>query len=380
MKRTIWSVILVIVFAFCLTACGCEHEWKDATCTAPKTCTLCDATEGEVAPHQWQDATCLAPMTCKDCGATEGDVADHVWKEATCTAAKTCETCGETEGEALGHTWADATCTEPKTCSVCAEQEGEALGHKSGNWTVDKEATCTETGSESSVCSVCGETVSQEIAMLEHTPGEWEVKVAATITKDGTEIQRCTACETELDSRSYELPPFDYTKLKSKWRFSYDEFDKSWKYFAQYDKPYSNADEFINIIVFSEEGGARVSDFEIRAGLSWKGVDKDREQWVVEGLEVLVDGKVYSFTMTESSYKTFSYSVLYNDTSYQFIQDVAAANTLKVKIYYDGHGTTELDLGSNPFKAFCKDVVDYNLWAYYTPSLGLSNSDTTTVR
>ncbi|MCM1135447.1 MAG: hypothetical protein NC400_07705 [Clostridium sp.] len=73
----------------------------------------------------------------------------HDWQEATCTEPKTCSKCGETEGEALGHTWEEATCTEPKTCGVCKETEGEALGHNLS------EATCWE----AAVCSVCGETV-----------------------------------------------------------------------------------------------------------------------------------------------------------------------------------------------------------------------------
>lgn len=77
MKRTI-MVILVIALAFCLTACGCKHEWREATC--------------------------LEPKTCKNCGATEGDVADHAWEEATATTPKTCKVCKATEGEALGYT------------------------------------------------------------------------------------------------------------------------------------------------------------------------------------------------------------------------------------------------------------------------------------
>jgi len=48
--------------------------------------------EGEVTP----------PVEC-----------EHEWSDATCTAPKTCSKCGETEGEALGHTYVDGT------CSVC---------------------------------------------------------------------------------------------------------------------------------------------------------------------------------------------------------------------------------------------------------------------
>ena len=77
--------------------------------------------------------------------------------DATCTAPKTCSVCKATEGEALGHTWVNATCTTPKTCSVCGATEGAALGHIE---VIDaaKTPTCTETGlTEGKHCSVCGE-------------------------------------------------------------------------------------------------------------------------------------------------------------------------------------------------------------------------------
>ena len=66
-------------------------------------------------------------------GGSEETPCEHDWSDATCTAPKTCSICGETEGEALGHSWNNATCTEPKTCSVCGETEGEALGHNYEN-------------------------------------------------------------------------------------------------------------------------------------------------------------------------------------------------------------------------------------------------------
>lgn len=34
------------------------HTWVDATCTAPKTCSVCAVTEGEVANHNYQSGTC----------------------------------------------------------------------------------------------------------------------------------------------------------------------------------------------------------------------------------------------------------------------------------------------------------------------------------
>ena len=56
----------------------CEHNWADATCTAPKTCTVCGATDGEALGHSFAPATCTAPKTCA-CGATEGEALGHTY-------------------------------------------------------------------------------------------------------------------------------------------------------------------------------------------------------------------------------------------------------------------------------------------------------------
>lgn len=92
-------------------ATECSHSWKDATCTVPKTCTKCGATEGNAAEHSWSDATCTAAKTCTKCGATEGDAAGHNWSNATCIAPKTCTKCGATEGSTAGHNYSDGACT-----------------------------------------------------------------------------------------------------------------------------------------------------------------------------------------------------------------------------------------------------------------------------
>lgn len=374
MKRTI-LMIMAVVFAFCLTACGCEHEWNEATCTAPKTCKLCEATEGEVKAHQWQDATCTEPKTCKDCGATEGDVGGHVWEDATCTTAKTCSVCKETEGEALGHQWVDATCTEAKTCSVCSEKEGEPLGHTASSWTVEKEATCSEVGSESSVCDVCGETATREIPTLEHTPGEWQVKVKATLTSNGTEAQKCAVCDKELETRSYELAPFDIKPLKTKSTFKYDEFTKSWKYYKTYDNRYSDATESITIIVFSEDNGTNIEDIELRAGLYWK--DAAKENWDIDTVQFIVGEKIYSCKMTAKSDSPMAYTFLASDTSYQMIKDMAEASSIKAKISYVSGFSTEMKVGSS-LKSICQDIVKYNMWDYYSNGYLISR-DTTRV-
>ena len=122
------------------------HTWTEATCTTPKTCSVCGTTEGEVKAHTWADATCTAPKTCTTCGATDGAAKGHTWTDATCTAPKTCSVCGATDGAAKGHTWTDATCTAPKTCSVCGAADGEAKGHTWADATTEAPKTCTVCG------------------------------------------------------------------------------------------------------------------------------------------------------------------------------------------------------------------------------------------
>ena len=174
-----------------------DHQWKDATCTEPKTCVICGAVEGDPLGHNWQEATCTEPKTCSVCGATDGDPLGHDWVFVSCTEPRTCSVCGATESEAPGHDWKDATCTEPRTCSVCGETEGEPLGH---TW---KEATCTEP----KTCSICHVT---EGEALGHTPGQ-EVKeneIAPTCEENGSyeNVVTCEVCHAELSREKHEIP------------------------------------------------------------------------------------------------------------------------------------------------------------------------------
>lgn len=86
-------------------------------------------------------------------------VCHHDWKEATCTTPKTCSKCGKTEGESLSHKWQQATCTKPKTCERCGETDGNALGHKEGNWETVSVASINESGQDVKKCTICREII-----------------------------------------------------------------------------------------------------------------------------------------------------------------------------------------------------------------------------
>ena len=72
-------------------ATECSHSWKDATCTAPKTCTKCGATEGSTAKHNYSDGACTV------CGAEDPNVpfTGNVW------VTKIVRTGSSEEGEVL---------------------------------------------------------------------------------------------------------------------------------------------------------------------------------------------------------------------------------------------------------------------------------------
>ena len=160
--------------------------------------------------HEWKKATCTAPKTCLICGKTQGEELGHKWLAATCTEPEVCERCGKEEGEPLGHAWKKATCTEPETCGRCLETRGSALGHDIADWKVTKEATCTETGEREGVCKRCGETIKQETQKKEHTPGDWEIQQDYTISSDdyvtpGVKVQKCKVCGQVLNQQEYTV-------------------------------------------------------------------------------------------------------------------------------------------------------------------------------
>lgn len=196
MKKTMLLCAPAIVLILLLAGCSCKHEWQAATCTAPKTCSLCGETEGKLLPHTWEDATCTNAKTCAVCKSTEGEALPHTWQDATCTNAKICTVCETTEGNPLGHVWQDATCTTPKTCSVCQATEGKTSEHTWQNATCMTPKTCAvcqETEGEvaahkwtgatcvkAGICSVCGKTG-------EKAAHKW---TGATCTKAGV----CSVC------------------------------------------------------------------------------------------------------------------------------------------------------------------------------------------
>ena len=218
------------------------HTWTAASCTAPKTCSVCSATDGNPLGHDWSDWTVTTEATCtakgektrscqrEGCDATDTvdipanghtEVTDAA-VEPTCTVpgkteGKHCSVCNEvlvaqTEVPAKGHTWTAASCTEPRTCSVCGATDGEALGHDWSAWTVTTEATCTEKGEKTRSCQRegCDAVETEEIAAKGHTE-VIDAAVEPTCTMAGkTEGKHCSVCNEVLVAQT-EVPAKGHT-------------------------------------------------------------------------------------------------------------------------------------------------------------------------
>lgn len=168
------------------------HDWQPATCTAPKTCSVCQAVEGEANGHSWVDATCTAPKTCSVCQATEGEALGHDWDTewskdndhhwhkckncdaTTATAAHTdftawksdssghwheCSTCGYKTAVTAHIPGAAATETTPQLCTKCGYVIAPAT-HPVHTWVFVAEtpATCNATGVKKHYNCTCGRT------------------------------------------------------------------------------------------------------------------------------------------------------------------------------------------------------------------------------
>ena len=143
-------VISVVMLVACNFSQGCKHEWRNATCQAPKTCVLCGAIDGEkdMTAHTFDrridderylvsSGTCVAnAVYCYSCicgekGENTFEVdtsANHAWTEWRSTDdGKHIRTCQNSDGHLqIGdHEGGVATCIKRAICDECGEEYGE---------------------------------------------------------------------------------------------------------------------------------------------------------------------------------------------------------------------------------------------------------------
>ncbi len=198
--RILTAALCVMTASVLLTACGgggdkeCKHEWKDATCTSPKTCSLCNATEGKALGHDFGDWETTTAATCVDAG------------EKT----RTCKRCNHKETDtiaALGHDLEqiakkDATCTVDgyeayEACKNCDyETEKKVIKAKHKYETTVIPSTCTKDGYTLHECSVCHDRYEDEkVVSTGHAWGGWYVAEKTTLESDGLLKNSCMNCD-----------------------------------------------------------------------------------------------------------------------------------------------------------------------------------------
>ena len=200
-----------------------EKSKVEATCTAvgelTEACSVCGfekKTEIPMIAHDYADATCTAPKTCKNCPATDGEALGHDEQyevvPPTCTEAGytaiTCSRCDYTSTkdpvDALGHDEqyevVPPTCTEAGvtniTCTRCdytsTKDPVDALGHDEQYDVVPP--TCTEAGVTNITCSRCDYTSTKDpVDALGHDE-QYEV-VDPTCTEAGITNITCSRCD-----------------------------------------------------------------------------------------------------------------------------------------------------------------------------------------
>ena len=172
-----------------------RHTWVDATCTEPKHCIGCGASEGSAIGHNEVVDKAIDP-TCTQTGLTSGS---H------------CSICGvvtkkQNTLSALGHYWKDATCQSPKTCNRCGTTQGTTIACVESNWIVDKQPNQTENGIKHTECLVCGRVIREEIIKATASVG-----LVFTLNSDKQSysisgIGTCTDTEIIIPSEYNGLP------------------------------------------------------------------------------------------------------------------------------------------------------------------------------
>ena len=191
---------LILAGMLLLASCGpeCSHIYLNPTCTEPKTCMLCGATEGEPAGHSGGTATCLERAVCIVCNEEYGELGPHkpVADDGDCTTPVDCARCDEYAVEAAEHTFShdcDTKC-DNKGCRYTrtithhyTEEVAEEKYRKTA-------ATCTAQAVyyTSCQCGAYSKTESMVFSYGELLPHEYTREVAS-----GAHLKSAATC-TEL--------------------------------------------------------------------------------------------------------------------------------------------------------------------------------------
>lgn len=172
-------IVAAIVIPIAVINSRCDHVYDNACDT---TCNECG--EERSTEHSWILATCTEPKTCSVCGTTEGKANGHTPMEddGDCTTEVKCSVCETvTTAAATKHIPRadDDDCTTPLLCTYCTTVITEAKEHDftgtaqmdaDGHWHVCENDGCTMTDTKTGhtegadgKCTVCGYTITPHV-------------------------------------------------------------------------------------------------------------------------------------------------------------------------------------------------------------------------
>jgi len=121
-KKILFILVILVCSVLALVSCnkpeaGCKHEWQEATCETPKTCSLCSETEGEALGHSGGEATCNSKAVCDVCSAEYGEFdtsahsADESWFKKVDCHYMGYKCCGLATTDPENHVKVEGVCT-----------------------------------------------------------------------------------------------------------------------------------------------------------------------------------------------------------------------------------------------------------------------------
>lgn len=160
-----------------------DADWNDRTADGHAVVCVCGETIVARAAHTYKDGACT------ECGYG----CQHDWKDATCTEPKTCQTCGLTEGEAKGHGELSTEWTKEDGKHVqmyaCGLHYDEETAH-AADWNTDEWESNEK--NHWHVCKTCG----MAGDLKNHRKSEW-------ISDENAHRQECIDCGEIIKSVSH---------------------------------------------------------------------------------------------------------------------------------------------------------------------------------
>lgn len=166
--------------------------------------------------------------------------------------------------------------------------------------------------------------------------------------------------------KSEPVGELNYSIFESIDGYDYSKFDRCWSVASLYDYKFSDADIYIGIKLFGEDGGNNLEE----AQLITRVVDKKGAVIeTVKSMAFLIDGVMYSYENMPTEEGTMAGRVFLYDQGYEIVKAFANAQSVSVQLSMYSGKVGEFDLDQSQFNRtvgnLCRIIVNNNVWDYY---------------